>query len=52
MKTNKIVTLFVLTLLVFSVPVFAEDAADTTGASDPNRVQHGKDVSIVEKNKR
>ena len=37
--------LFVLALFVFSIPVFAQE--DTEDTSDPSRVQHGKDVSIV-----
>ena len=41
MKTNKIVALFVLALLVFSVPIFAQDEA---GTSDTSTVQSGESV--------
>lgn len=46
---KQLVTLFVLTLFVFSIPVFAQE--DATGTEDGSRVQHGKDISIVQTTK-
>ncbi len=49
---KQLVTLLVLTLFVFSVPVFAqEDTGDTAGTSEPSRPGHGKDVNVIEKTK-
>ncbi|MFH1209913.1 MAG: hypothetical protein V1663_03940 [archaeon] len=48
MKTNKIIALFVLALLVFSVPIFAQDEAGTTDTAaetgDASTVQSGESV--------
>jgi hypothetical protein len=47
MKTDKIIVLFVLALLVFSVPVFAQDATDTTGTGDASTVQSGSQIDNI-----